>query len=685
MSTNKIEHQNRLAETTSPYLQQHAGNPVDWHPWDETALNSAREQDKPILLSIGYSACHWCHVMAHESFEDEETAALMNDLFVNIKVDREERPDLDRIYQTAHQLMTQRPGGWPLTAFLSPQDHTPFFIGTYFPDRQRHGLPSFADVLRNLAGAYREHQVEIMQQNKAVLVALARLNPDPGSQRAILESTPLEQARQQLTASFDRNHGGFGQPPKFPHPSSISFLLRQWATAKSKQQSDEDSLYIPQFTLRCMAEGGINDQLGGGFCRYSVDGQWMIPHFEKMLYDNGQLLALYADIWQVTESSFFRETTVRTAEWVIREMQDPAGGYYSALDADSNGEEGLFYIWTREEVRSLLSAAEFEPFSRYYGLDHDPNFEGRWHLHTRTSLTRLSEMLGLSDATIQGRIESARRKLYQARERRTRPGLDDKILTAWNALMIKGMARAGRVLNEPKYIESAERSLRFIRQQMWRQGRLLAAHKDGVSHLPAYLDDHAFLIDALLELIQARWNSEDLEFAIELAELLLSKFQDNEAGGFFFTADDHEKLIHRPKPYSDDATPSGNGIAASTLSRLGHLLGEPRFLEAAERTLGNAREEIKRVPHAFCTLLEALEEQLSPPEMIIIRGSGESLEQWRRNASGCFAPGRFIVAIPEDERQLPGLLEQRKAEDKTLAYICQGTQCKAPIRSLDEF
>ncbi len=676
---------NRLADATSPYLQQHAGNPVHWHPWDPQALELAREQGKPILLSIGYSACHWCHVMAHESFEDPETAALMNELFVNIKVDREERPDLDRIYQSAHQLLARRPGGWPLTVFLTPDDQTPFFAGTYFPSQPRHGLPAFRDLLRSIHQAWVEQGEEIREQNRALHQALAQLNPDRPGDGPTLDAAPLEGARQQLARSFDPSWGGFGQAPKFPHPASLERLLRHWAATAVQGAADPRALYIADHSLTRMALGGIHDQLGGGFYRYSVDDQWMIPHFEKMLYDNGPLLGLYADLWQIGANPLFRETALATAGWVMREMQAPEGGYYASLDADSEGEEGRFYTWTPEQVRALLDEDEYRHLARYYGLDRPANFEGRWHLHNTAPVAALNQAFGSDSEQARALLRSAREKLFRARGERPRPGRDDKILTAWNALMIKGMARAGRVLERPELVASAERALDFVRGALWRDGRLLASHRDGVSTLPAYLDDHAFLLDALLELLQARWRRDDLDLAVALAEQLLTRFQDRERGGFFFTADDHERLIHRPKDYGDDAMPSGNGIVALALNRLGHLLGESVYLEAARRTLGNAWEQLGQLPQAHCTLLAALEEQLQPPEIVVIRGPAEELEPWRRRASQGYAPRRLTLAIPDAEPGLPGLLGQRPAGNGVSASICAGTHCEAPLDRLEAF
>jgi uncharacterized protein YyaL (SSP411 family) len=617
---------NRLARETSPYLQQHATNPVDWYPWGEEALARARAEDKPILLSIGYSACHWCHVMAHESFEDAEVAGLMNRLFVNVKVDREERPDIDQIYQTAHQLFSRRAGGWPLTAFITPEQ-MPFFVGTYFPKTPRYGMPGFTQVLEGVARYYREKRDEIAEQNAQVANAFAQMTPDAGSREAF-SGEPIAEAIGGLKSSFDEAHGGFGAAPKFPHATDLELLLRRYAAA-----GDARALHVATFTLERMAEGGIYDQLGGGFCRYSTDASWTIPHFEKMLYDNGPLLRLYADAWAATGNPLFARVVEETADWTMREMQSPEGGYYSTLDADSEGEEGRFYVWTPDAARALLSDDEYEAVALRYGLDAPPNFEEHdWHLAIARPLSNVAAAVGRSEQEVAPLLESARRKLFTAREQRIRPGRDEKILTSWNALMIRGMARAAAVFGRDAWIASARRALDFIRATMWHQtadgGRLFATYKDGRAHLNAYLDDYAFLVDALVELLQADFRAADAALARSLAEVLLAQFEDVEGGGFFFTAHDHETLIHRPKPAHDNATPSGNGVAAFALNRLGHLLAEPRYTEAAERCLAAFYGGMQRYPAGYASMQMALEETLAPPEVIVLRGSAGEIDAW---------------------------------------------------------
>lgn len=673
---------NSLIDETSPYLLQHAHNPVHWYPWGPEALERAQREQKPILLSIGYSACHWCHVMAHESFEDPDTAAVMNELFINIKVDREERPDLDKIYQRAHQLLTRRPGGWPLTMFLTHDDRVPFFGGTYFPKQARYNLPAFTDLLRQVAEVYRTRLDDLREQNESLLDALQSLQPPAAAAGAQLGPAPLDVARQQLEQSVDWQHGGFGQAPKFPHPANIERLLRHWAGSGG---GDRRSLQMAGFALQRMALGGINDQLGGGFCRYSVDDQWMIPHFEKMLYDNGPLLALYAQAHAATGDALFADTAAGIAEWVAREMQSPEGGYYSSLDADSEGEEGKFYVWTPEEVRPLLNESEYRLFSRRFGLDRQANFEGRWYPHVFVDWAQLAEESSMDVQEVRATVDSARAKLFAARGQRVRPGRDDKVLTSWNALTIKGMAVAGRHLGRADWLASADAALDFLRARLWDGERLLATYKDGRAHLRGYLDDYVFLIDAVLELLQARWRDGDLRFALELAEVVLERFEDRENGGFFFTSDDHEVLIERPKPLGDESTPSGNGIAAYVFGRLGHLLGETRYLEAAERTLRAAWPSVEQLPYGHTTLLLALEEFLYPPQTVILRGAPEAMQDWHQRCAVPYAPRRISLAIPSAATDTPGLIAERRPGDvPVIAYVCAGTHCSAPTAVRDE-
>ncbi len=668
---------NKLAEESSPYLLQHANNPVDWFAWNEEALQLAREADKPILLSIGYSACHWCHVMAHECFEDEDTATLMNSLFVNIKVDREERPDLDKIYQSAHYLISRTPGGWPLTVFLSADGQLPIFTGTYFPREQ------FKELLRRVESFSRSHADDIKSQGERLQNALSSLDPSARAGDTVeFSEKPLLLSREQLEKSFDSEYGGFGGAPKFPHPTNIEALLSAWRATAESASPDLRALLMATLTLSRMAAGGLYDHVGGGFFRYSVDERWAIPHFEKMLYDNAALLTVYSDGHAATGDASFGSVAGETAEWIIRDMQDPSGGYYATLDADSEGEEGRFYLWTPAEFDALLTAEESSVARQHYGLDLNPNFERRaWHLHASVPVDSLSGQLSPSRA--QAAFESARGKLLATRNSRVWPGRDEKILASWNGLMIKAMATAARVLEREDLAESACRAADFVHGKLWNNGRLFASFKDQRARFPAYLDDYAFLANGLVELLRYRWNSGYITWACRLVDVLLERFEDAN-GGFFFTADDHEALLHRPKPFSDEATPSGNGIAAQVLLRLGHLLGETRYIDAAERTLRAAWPALEEHPQAHGALLEALRGFLAPTEIIIIRGEPDALASWRRYVNAGYNPGRMSFVIPNDVEALPGLLEERVPRGEAVAYVCQGMVCRAPVTSLDE-
>ncbi|HCO42796.1 MAG TPA: thioredoxin domain-containing protein [Gammaproteobacteria bacterium] len=666
---------NRLAATRSPYLLQHADNPVDWYPWGDDALRLAREQDKPILLSIGYSACHWCHVMAHESFEDPATATLMNRLFINIKVDREERPDLDRIYQLAHQMLTGRGGGWPLTMFLTP-DQVPFFGGTYFPKTARYGLPAFTDLLDRVDAYYREHRPQIDQQNHQLLDALAQ-NQALGTAGRV-DDTPLRRAIGELQGLFDTVHGGFGGAPKFPQAPLLERCLREHA-----RSNDRQALRMALLTLEQMARGGIHDHLGGGFFRYAVDGEWTIPHFEKMLYDNGQLLRLYALAAQTTRSARFDAVLHTTGHWALREMQSPEGGFYAALDADSEGEEGRFYVWDQPDVQALLDDQEYAVLARRFGLNDTPNFEGHWHLRVQADVADIAKELDLSSQRVAVVLSGAMQKLFTARSGRVRPGLDDKILAGWNGLMIGGLAHAGRHLKETAFVDAAAAAADFARRVLWHNGRLHAAAKGTEGYLAAYLDDHAYLLDGLLELLQARWDSAHLAFAVDLADVMLAHFADTQQGGFFHTADDHEQLIVRTRPLGDDATPAGSAIAARALARLGHLLGEVRYLDAAAGTVDSAADHLTQHPLGFSSLLSALEEQLSPPQTLVLRGDPQTLAHWQAAAHAAAKPGRLTFAIPAEADNLPGVLAHCAPRGPAVAYLCQGGSCGAPITDLD--
>lgn len=592
--------QNRLASQHSAYLLQHAEQPVDWYPWGDEALVLAQRMDKPILLSIGYAACHWCHVMARESFSDPAIAALMNEGFVNIKVDREERPDLDAVYQMAHQLLRRTGGGWPLTIFLSPQG-MPFYSGTYFPADAPEGQATFRNVLGSVSTVWSEQRPALARQDQALRLALAASLPHPDP-AAVLDATVRTQAFQQLAAAFDPVQGGFGAAPKFPHPSDLAFLL-----GRAKEAGDESARGMALLTLRKMAEGGLYDQIGGGFFRYSVDAEWRVPHFEKMLCDNGVLLALYADALAMTGEPLFRRIVEDTAAWALREMQADSGGFHASLAADdAQGREGHFYLWESEPLRLALSPNEWDVCAAHWGLVDMPSFEGRlWHLRVARPASALAATLRRPEAQLDELIASARPKLLAERDKRDPPARDAKLLTGWTALMITGLARAGAVCQRPEWLQAARAALRFIQLERWQDdgrtsGRLLAL--PGQS---AFLDDHAFLLEAVLALHDADPQPQDLPFAEAIAKALLAQFEDRDEGGFFFTRHDSRALIHRLKTGVDAATPSGNGTAALALLALGDKLEAPQYRAAAERCVRVFAATVRHDPASHTRLLQA--------------------------------------------------------------------------------
>ena len=672
---------NRLLEETSPYLQQHADNPVDWLPWGEEALNKAKKEDKPIFLSIGYSACHWCHVMAHESFEDEQTAQMMNAYFVNIKVDREERPDLDKIYQTSQVLINQRSGGWPLSMFLTPDDQLAFFGGTYFPKEARYGMPAFKDVLQHIHQYYHQRRDNIYKQNISMQEALQQIYTLPRTSD-VASSTLIEKAERTLHAMYDRRYGGFGNAPKFPQTDLLEFLIMLWARNPIKAQSAAIAL----ITLSKMCRGGIYDQLGGGFCRYSVDEQWLIPHFEKMLYDNGQLSGLLAQAWSITHGELFKRKVIETNDWVIRDMQSPQGAYYSSLDADSEGVEGKYYYWEQDELRQLL-AEDYDIVAHYFGIEGTPNFEGYWHLQEKHDTEETAQTLKISTTSAKQKIDAAKLKLLEHRASRIMPGRDEKILTSWNALMIKGMALSAYLLDKTEYRQSAKRALDFIRTHSLNGARLYAVCKNDKAHTNAYLDDYAFLIDAILYLSQAHWHSEDFELAYNLSNTLIDYFEDTEYGGFYFTSHDHERLVQRPRTLTDEAIPSGYSMAIGALFRMGTLLGEERFISAAERAMAQAKGAMVDAPQHYASLLKTFMEYEQEFEYIVIRGSAEICAQWLRITADYYSPVRLCFAIPTTATNLPAALEDKKADsspEKGIAYLCRGQTCYSPFKRVEE-
>jgi uncharacterized protein YyaL (SSP411 family) len=689
MPTTHTVIQNALIHESSPYLLQHANNPVNWLAWNAESLTLAKDSNKPILLSVGYSACHWCHVMAHESFEDQQTADVMNELFINIKVDKEERPDLDKIYQNAHSLLTERPGGWPLTVFLTPDTHMPIFAGTYFPKDAKHGLPAFTSLLKQIADIWQSRKFDIQQQSNSLQSTYQRIYESSRPDDMDFNHASIDIARNQIEQQFDSKNGGFSGAPKFPHPAILEFALKHWCNTKRSHQPDPRILHSAIFTLEKMADGGIFDHLGGGFCRYSTDELWMIPHFEKMLYDNGPLLSLYSQAWKITSNPVFHSAAIETADWVMREMQSPDGGYYSAQDADSEGTEGKFFVWPQNEINELLeSVAQRDDidtesiclFKDRFGLNLNENFEGSWHLHGYQQEAALASNNQKDPEELHQKLRIIRQHLFRHRENRIHPDTDTKILCAWNGLMIHGMAITGRLLDKPECTESASRAAYFLKKHCWQNNQLFASTKDGKTTLNAYIDDYAFLIYGLLELLQNKWDNNLYMWALALADKLLTDFEDNEYGGFFFTSHNHENLIQRLKSFSDDAIPSGNAIASLALNRLGHLSGDTRYIESAEKCLKSAWSAINQAPISHCALLTALSEFLTPPNILIMRTTANDEIKWQSLAQQFYLPFTLVYNIPTDQT-LHSSLEEKVGGDSSLAYPCNGHQCQQPLKT----
>jgi uncharacterized protein YyaL (SSP411 family) len=674
---------NRLDQESSLYLRQHADNPVHWQPWDQAALDSARESGRPILLSVGYSACHWCHVMAHESFEDETTAELMNRLFVNIKVDREERPDLDRTYQLAHQLLSGRGGGWPLTVFLDPDDHVPFFAGTYFPPERRYGMPAFREVLTAVSQWFLEHPDQRQGQADQLRAALASMQGNAADADASVDEetarTILAHSADLMRSRFDSVNGGFGSAPKFPQAPLLEAVA---ALADQERGSELDQAL--EFTLERMAWSGLRDHLDGGFFRYCVDASWTIPHFEKMLYDNAMLLPLYAEGAARWDNPVLESAAEGIAEWLQSTMRQPSGGYAASIDADADGEEGSFHVWSVEEVEDKLTGTSLQLFRQAYGLDQPPNFEDRaWHLQPQATLTELSRNSGLPESEVEAALAEARRVLRDSRESRVHPTLDHKQLGSWNALLAGGYIRAARALGREEWLDRADEIFRFIRRELWGDRCLMAVFNGGEARFRAYLDDYAWLLNALLDYLAARWNQRWLDFAIELADTLLERFEDSAGGGFYFNDKAVEATITRLMPWQDDATPSGNGIAIIALNRLGRLLGEARYTGAADRCLRRATPRLRESPLAHNTLLPALMDAVQPPPKLIIGGTQSNAQDaMKRWAESRYRLDCYVVGPAVDP--LPGILREFRSDQPATAWLCRGTQCLPPVHSTGE-
>jgi hypothetical protein len=667
---------NRLAKETSPYLLQHAYNPVDWYAWGQEALERARREDKPIFLSIGYSSCHWCHVMAHESFEDEQTARIMNENFINIKVDREERPDIDDIYQRVCQLATGT-GGWPLSVFLT-SDQKPFYVGTYFPkDGKHHGMPGFTTVLTQLSEAYKTKKHEIVAASKEFMDALVQTAGDvalPGKKSA-LERSILDEAAVGLLQMGDTIYGGFGQAPKFPNASNLMFLLRYYDISGINRFKD-----FVIFTADKMAAGGIHDQLGGGFARYSTDQKWLVPHFEKMLYDNALLAQLYAELYQITKEQRHLATVRKILDFVIREMTHPEGGFYSAQDADSEGEEGKFYVWSKKEIREILDPAAVDVFCEYYGVTDGGNFEGKNILNVRSTFKNLAQRYGLSEAEIEKTIADASTKLFEAREKRIRPGRDDKILTSWNGLMISGFAKGYAVTGDSKYLEAALNAVRFIETRLSQGGRLTRTFKDGQSRLNAYLDDYTFYVNGLLDLFSVHSKPELLTSATRYMDFVLKHFWDEDEGTLFFTSDDHERLIVRTKNFYDLAIPSGNSMAASNLLRLYHYTQNNDYLDRSVKIMTAGARPAAENPFGFGQLLMAVYLYVKKPvEVTVVTKSSNDMSRWLNSV---FLPDAITAVVGEQDLkdlQNYAFFKGRTAEGGETAFVCRNFTCSLPL------
>jgi uncharacterized protein len=663
---------NRLIDETSPYLLQHAHNPVDWYPWGEEAMARARSEDRPILLSVGYAACHWCHVMERESFEDPDTAALMNERFVNVKVDREERPDVDAIYMDAVQAMSGH-GGWPMTVFLTP-DGEPFFAGTYFPPEDRHGLPGFRRVLDAISEAWRERRDEARSQARRVVEAIGRTGELRASADPLAEDV-LRGAFSQLARVFDPEWGGFGGAPKFPQPMTVEFLLR------CHLRRYEGALEMAQVTLDRMANGGIHDQVGGGFHRYAVDGRWHVPHFEKMLYDNAQLARLYARAWLLTGRDRYREVAVSTLDYLLRELRHPDGGFWSSQDADSEGVEGKFFVWSHDELVEVGGDA----VASYLGAVPEGNWEGTNVLWTPLPQHLVAAEEGIDQEELHGRVERARAELFARRERRVPPATDDKVLAGWNGLAISAFAEAGRAFGEDRYTEAATDAAGFVLSNLRRDdGRLLRAWRDDRTGGPAYVDDHALLAAAFLDLYETTFDLRWFVEARRLADTMLDLFADGERGGFFQTGSDAEALVIRPKELYDNAVPSGNSAAAEVLQRLALLTGESRYERAGVDALRLVRGMMERAPTGFGHALGALDLYVSAAKEVAIVGDPSADdtrrlvdEVWRR-----FQPNRVLaVATPGDDatRTVPLLADRPQVDGRATAYVCERFVCQRPV------
>ena len=664
---------NRLAKETSPYLKQHAKNPVDWYPWGPEALEKARAESKPILLSVGYAACHWCHVMAHESFEDEATARVMNENFVNIKVDREERPDIDGIYMQAVQAMTGH-GGWPMTMFLLP-DGRPFYGGTYFPPDDRHGLPSFRKVLQAVRDAYDQRR-DGVDQTAEQLRAIYESNVTPARSPGRLSRDMFEASYASIVDRYDEENGGFGNAPKFPSTMVLDFLLRY-----AKRTGTTDALDIAVDSFRKMARGGIYDHVGGGFARYSVDARWLVPHFEKMLYDNALLARLGAHLWQATADDEIKRVTIETVEWVAREMTSPDGGFYSSLDADSEGHEGKFYVWDETELDSLLGD-DSRTFKTYYGVSSGGNFEGKNILNVPTDPAAVAQTLGIGEQQLDQIVARGRRTLYDARTKRVWPGRDDKILASWNGLMLRGVAAAARAFDRDAFRDVAVRNAEFLARALVHDGRVMRTHKDGVTRITGFLEDHAAVGLGFLSVYELTFDERWVVLAREIADAMIESFWSDDVGAFFDTASDSEQLITRPREVTDNAIPAGTSLAIELLLQLAELQHDSDYRRRAVFALETLAEPMSRFPIAFGHLLGCADMEVNGAIEVALVGdtAAAGFKALERAVAGRYVPA-LVLAGGTPRRESPvRLLDDRSLIDgKATAYVCRGYTCDKPV------
>ncbi len=666
---------NHLANETSPYLLQHVNNPVDWYPWGKEALERAKKENKPIFLSIGYSACHWCHVMEHESFENEEIAKALNDKFVCIKVDREERPDLDQIYMNSVQMMTGR-GGWPMSVFLTP-DLKPFYAGTYFPPKRSRGMPGFDEIIAGVHNAWETNREAVLDTSNKLTEELGNIGGQGGGE---LSADLIAGAISNYRQMFDSKYGGFGSAPKFPSPMGLQLLLRHW-----HRKRDQQALNMVTVTLDRMAAGGIYDHLGGGFARYSVDERWLVPHFEKMLYDNSQLAATYLEAYQATGNEDYARIVRETLDYTLRDMTDAAGGFYSTEDADSEGVEGKFYVWKPAELREVLGDEAAATFARVYDVTDAGNFEHANILNLPKTIEQQAQVLGREIKDLEAELADSRAKLFAVREKRIHPGKDDKVIVAWNGLMIDAMARAGAVLGEQRYVDAAEKAAAFLLGTLRRaDGRLLHTWRNGQAKLDAYLDDYANLAHGLLSLYEATFDAKHLDGAIDLMQTVLDHFDDETDGGFFYTADDHEELIVRNKDLYDNSVPSGNAMAATVLVRLGKMTGKQTYLQAAERAMLSTAGLMQQAPAAVSQMMIALYLQQGPTYEFVLAGqpqekaTQDTLADLRRR----FLPNK-VLAFAGEGTDAPAaladlLVGKTMIDNQPTLFVCEGFTCQAP-------